>query len=264
MSFIPSSAVPDETAFVAATTPVLPVGGVYDDTLGAVPTGDIAGFRITEKRAAHINLRSETGVELGTVANPLKVTPDSVALPANQSVNVNQIVGTAVDVNSGNKGAGTQRIVIATDQPTLTNPQPALEYVTTSGTVLNPRQRANRVATNFIGTSVAAVVTGAPGYFIESIQIQFSALDTQAGGGSFNIQFSDSVFGMIWGVLAVVPAAAPTLTGVIVIPAVETPPGYYWNNKNANSVLNMTFSASLSGSTSLFYSITYGICSFVG
>jgi hypothetical protein len=32
------------------------------------------------------------------------------------------IVGTVVDVNSGNKSAGTQRVVIATDQPNLTTP----------------------------------------------------------------------------------------------------------------------------------------------
>jgi len=51
----------------------------------------------------------------------LLVTPDSVALPANQSVNVNQLAGTTTDTNSGNKSAGTLRVVIATDQPQLTN-----------------------------------------------------------------------------------------------------------------------------------------------
>jgi hypothetical protein len=53
--------------------------------------------------------------------NKILVTPDSVALPANQSVNVNQLAGTATSVNSGNKDAGTLRVVIATDQPALTN-----------------------------------------------------------------------------------------------------------------------------------------------
>jgi hypothetical protein len=36
-------------------------------------------------------------------------------------VNQTKVAGTAVDVNSGNKSAGTQRFVIATDQPQLTN-----------------------------------------------------------------------------------------------------------------------------------------------
>lgn len=51
----------------------------------------------------------------------LLVTPDSVALPANQSVNAAQLAGTATAVNSGTASAGTLRVVIATDQPQLTN-----------------------------------------------------------------------------------------------------------------------------------------------
>jgi hypothetical protein len=36
-------------------------------------------------------------------------------------VNVTQVGGAAVDTNSGNKSAGTLRVVLATDQPALTN-----------------------------------------------------------------------------------------------------------------------------------------------
>lgn len=46
----------------------------------------------------------------------LLVTPD-----ANSSVNQTQWNGTTVDTNSGTKSAGTLRVVIATDQPALTN-----------------------------------------------------------------------------------------------------------------------------------------------
>lgn len=48
-----------------------------------------------------------------------------VAIASNQSnvpINNAQVGGTAVDTNSGVKSAGTQRVVLATDQPTLTNP----------------------------------------------------------------------------------------------------------------------------------------------
>jgi len=47
----------------------------------------------------------------------LLVTPD--ALPANQSVNLNQVVGTTCDVNTGNASAGTQRVVLASNQPAV-------------------------------------------------------------------------------------------------------------------------------------------------
>jgi hypothetical protein len=56
------------------------------------------------------------------------------------AVNTKQVGGTAVDTNSGNKSAGTQRIVIATDQPTMTNPQP----VSQNGTwTVQPGNTAN-------------------------------------------------------------------------------------------------------------------------
>lgn len=56
----------------------------------------------------------------------LKIDGSGTALPVSQSgsnwsVNQAQVAGAATDTNSGNKSAGTQRVVIATDQPALTN-----------------------------------------------------------------------------------------------------------------------------------------------
>jgi hypothetical protein len=45
----------------------------------------------------------------------------AVQIAANSSVNVAQVAGTTTDTNSGVKSAGTQRVVLATDQPQLTN-----------------------------------------------------------------------------------------------------------------------------------------------
>lgn len=67
-----------------------------------------------------------------SAANALKVDGSAVTQPvsgtvtANQggapwSTNITQLAGTAIDVNSGNKSAGTLRVVLATDQPQLTN-----------------------------------------------------------------------------------------------------------------------------------------------
>lgn len=55
-----------------------------------------------------VKLSTNSGVDIGK-------------LTANQSVNTAQVGGTNTDTNSGNKSAGTQRIVLATDQPQLTN-----------------------------------------------------------------------------------------------------------------------------------------------
>lgn len=78
-------------------------------------------------------LRVVIATDQPALTNKLLVTPDSVALPANQSVNLNQIVGTAAAVNSGNKDAGTLRVVLATDQPALANAQPVTDAPVTSG-----------------------------------------------------------------------------------------------------------------------------------
>jgi hypothetical protein len=49
----------------------------------------------------------------------LLVTPDSVALPANQSVNVAQINGVTPLMGAGNTGTGSPRVTIATDQAAI-------------------------------------------------------------------------------------------------------------------------------------------------
>lgn len=44
---------------------------------------------------------------------------DVLSLPANASVNQTQVAGTTVSVNTGNSDAGTQRVVMASDQPPI-------------------------------------------------------------------------------------------------------------------------------------------------
>lgn len=80
----------DNSAFTPGTTAINPVGGLFNDGLGAVASGNAAVARMTSDRALYFNLH--------------------------------KIGGTAVDTNSGNKSAGTIRVILATDQPQLTNP----------------------------------------------------------------------------------------------------------------------------------------------
>lgn len=66
----------------------------------------------------------------------LLVTPDSVALPANQSVDVAQIAGTTTTTDSGDATAGTQRVVSATNRISSANGDGACISVTTSTTAI--------------------------------------------------------------------------------------------------------------------------------
>lgn len=91
----------------------------------------------------------------------LLVTPDSVALPANQSVNVNQLAGTTTDTNSGTKSAGTLRVVLATDQPQLTN---KLLVTPDANSAVNLAQAAGN--TLLVGNGVTG--TGSPRVTIAS------------------------------------------------------------------------------------------------
>lgn len=106
----------------------------------------------------------------------LLVTPDSVALPANQSVNVAQLAGTTTDTNSGTKSAGTLRVVLATDQPALTNKL----LVTPDSVALPANQSVNVAQINGVtvtmgngaaGTGVQRVAIASDNTAFESIPV---------------------------------------------------------------------------------------------
>jgi hypothetical protein len=79
------------------------------------------------------------------------------SLAANQSVNLAQIAGTATSVNSGNKDAGTQRTVVATDQLAL----PTWGHGATGAAVpVNVVYNGARVATSNPTNAVAGNAVG--------------------------------------------------------------------------------------------------------
>lgn len=101
-------------------------------------------------------LRVVIATDQPALTNKLLVTPDSVALPANQSVNVAQLAGTTTDTNSGTKSAGTLRVVLATDQPALTNKL----LVTPDSVALPANQSVNVAQMNGVATTMGAGATG--------------------------------------------------------------------------------------------------------
>jgi hypothetical protein len=109
-------------------------------------------------------LRVVLATDQPALTNKLLVTPDSVALPANQSVNVAQLVGTATSVNSGTKDAGTLRVVLATDQPALTN-----KLLVTPDSVALPANQSVNVAQ--FGATNVVTGTGAGGVGIPRVTV---------------------------------------------------------------------------------------------
>jgi hypothetical protein len=98
-------------------------------------------------------------VDGSAVTQPVSGT---VSITSNSSVNQAQIAGTATDVNSGNKSAGTQRVVLATDQPQLTNALKVDGSAVTqpvSGTVTANPADATPVLKNGLTNSASSVIS---------------------------------------------------------------------------------------------------------
>lgn len=77
------------------------------------------------------------------------------ALTANQTVDVAKVNGTATDTNSGNKSAGTLRVVLATDQPQLTN---KLLVTPDANSAVNVAQLAGNTISSGNGTAGTGTV----------------------------------------------------------------------------------------------------------
>jgi hypothetical protein len=104
------------------------------------------------------------------LTNKLLVTPDSVALPANQSVNVSQFGGSNTVTGTGVSGAGIPRVTVANDSSVLAT-QSGTWNIGTLTTVTNtvPVQGTltnNNAApsTNNVGALVARSTASAPTY----------------------------------------------------------------------------------------------------
>lgn len=74
----------DEATFTAATTRVVPIAAVFNDSIAQPSSGQLGGLRMTQRRAMHMNIRKDDGTELGIAATPLRVDPTGTTKqPAN-------------------------------------------------------------------------------------------------------------------------------------------------------------------------------------
>lgn len=120
----------DNSAFTAGTTTETNVGGVFNDGLSALSSGNAAAARITPNRGVHVNLRNNSGTEIATSSNPLRIDPTGTTTQpvsgtvtanagtgqfnvtctaANCSVNVAQIGGNTTSTAA----SGTQLVGVA-------------------------------------------------------------------------------------------------------------------------------------------------------
>lgn len=180
------------------------------------------------------------------LTNKILVTPDSVALPANQSVNQTQWAGTAVDVNSGNKSAGTVRVILATDQPALSNKL----LVTPDSVALPANQSVNY---NQIGGTSVSVNSG-----ITDAGTQRVTLSSDSTGQVKLATGANAIGTVTQGTAGVVTAGWPIINGEF---ATDTT-GTFTNGTQTTSV---TTGASIDGYATVLVTIngTYGTATAV-
>lgn len=113
----------DSTTFVAGQSVMGTDGGVYSDTLPPIASTTTAAFRMTKYRAQHVNLRDNSGVEIGTSGNPLFIAGTSTYTIANVTVSNSSfsVTGSTVSLTPGTSVAitGTPNVSV-TNTPSVT------------------------------------------------------------------------------------------------------------------------------------------------
>lgn len=123
--FIPSVIVDSVTASALPTNAAQESSGNLDAI-----NSSTTGLLITPA-TVFAGKKGVLGLGSVTTADPAYTTAQTHALSLTTGgrlridSNLSQVGGTAIDTNSGNKSAGTPRVVLATDQPAMTNAQPS-------------------------------------------------------------------------------------------------------------------------------------------
>lgn len=168
-------------------------------------------------------LRVVLATDQPALTNKLLVTPDSVALPANQSVNAAQFGGTNVSTGTGAGGAGIPRVTVSSDSNVGVTP-PTLTKATQGATGFSTQdlKDAGRNQTNYFtalgiaattaevmqsltgykagaavgATATPAVVTAGKTYRVTSITLSYQSLAT-AGSALLRLRANLSGVGVV-------------------------------------------------------------------
>lgn len=167
----------DEATFTPGTDSYTPNGGLFNDSATNLTSGQAGVVRATASRALHSNLRNNSGTEIGTASNPVRIDPSgTTAQPVklqDGSGNPIAATGTSLNVNITGGGSGGGAVTIAdgadVTQGALTD---AKVVGDNSGTVSAKLRGLNTTLTSIDG-KVTAVNTGA-------VVVASSALPTGA------------------------------------------------------------------------------------
>lgn len=133
-----------------------------DATLAAISKAEDAAHSSGDKGVMSLAVRNDTrGALAGTDGDYIPVTTNA---SGDLRTETSSLAGTAIDTNSGSKSAGTQRVVLATDQPALSSKL----LVTPDSVALPANQSVNVSQINGVTTTMG---NGASGTGVQRVTI---------------------------------------------------------------------------------------------
>ncbi len=164
----------DNSAFTAGTTAETNIGGVYNDSLAALSSGNAAAARLTLYRAVHINLRNSSGAEMGTSGSALYVQ-----FPSAQSVSVSGTPSVSISGTptvTANAGTGTFGTSDAADGSTGSAVPSKAAYLggqnasgNLTGFYVDPCEQKGRSVANINLTASGQIISGSNYTFLCSV-----------------------------------------------------------------------------------------------
>lgn len=182
-----------------------------------------------------------------SLTNKLLVTPDSVALPAHQSANVDQWNGNTVDTNSGVKSAGTVRVVLATDQPSLTNKL----LVTPDSVALPANQSVNVTQINSVTPLMGNGVTGTGSQRVTIASDNTAFTVNAAESGTWTVQPGNTANTTPWLMKPNDGTNSATIKAASTAPATTDTAMVVTQSPNANTLCTSTIAVNQTSSTDL-------------
>jgi len=140
----------DNSGFTAGTTTESNIGGVFNDALASVTSGNAAAARITASRALHVNLRNASSTEIGTSSNPVRIDPVGTTAQPVSGLAADGSATAGNPVLVAGKGSGNARVPIVCDNWT------PISVSNTTATKLVTKATSNNVYICSINLVVAA------------------------------------------------------------------------------------------------------------
>lgn len=141
-----------------------------------------------------------------------------------------------------------------------------LQFVLGNNDVLVPYHVGNQYVavtlTSSNGTTPQLMLTGSPGYIITECGIQLDDISTIGTAGMVSTKFTDSAFGDFFVIRWYLPTTFAPKTGPATNRQINGP-GFFWNNKTANSTVSVSIDTALTAGSARFFA-RYALTSFVG